>query len=158
MSRQHLISALFSTVLTTLPAESSSTPQTRTHNLHSEILLGLSIGTNITDAIRRHGISDDSKCVIVVRIGGSQSTEEVWSGMNSLVRGDIGSLGELDEGKTADWGRVDKVSWKVLGQATESKLMRQVYKVAEMNQLKDPDLLEKKIAAVESAVAIKSVT
>lgn len=78
--------------------------------------------------------------------------------MNSLVRGDIGSLGELDEGKTADWGRVDKVSWKVLGQATESKLMRQVYKVAEMNQLKDPDLLEKKIAAVESAVAIKSVT
>lgn len=30
--------------------------------------------------------------------------------------------------------------------------------MAEMNQLKDPDLLQKKIAAIESAIAIKSVT
>jgi hypothetical protein len=30
--------------------------------------------------------------------------------------------------------------------------------MAEMNQLKDPELLHKKVAAVETAVAIKSVT
>lgn len=94
-----------------MPADSSSTPQTRTHNLHSEILLGLSINTNITDAIRRHGISDDSRTVIVVRIGGTQSAEEVWTGMMGLVKGDVGSLGELDEGISVDWSRVDKVSF-----------------------------------------------
>ena len=102
---------MFNTVLSTLPSDpSSSTPQTRTHNLHSEILLGLSIGTNITDALRRQGIADDSKRVLLVRIGGSQSAEEVWEGMKRLVEGEVGSLAELDEGKGVDWARVDKVS------------------------------------------------
>ena len=33
-----------------------------------------------------------------------------------------------------------------------------MYKMAEMNQLKDPEILQKKVAAIETAVAIKSVT
>jgi hypothetical protein len=45
----------------------------------------------------------------VVRIGGSQSAEEVWEGMKALVEGDVTNLGELDEGTGVDWGRVDKV-------------------------------------------------
>jgi len=45
----------------------------------------------------------------VVRIGGSQSAEEIWEGMKALVEGDITNLGELDEGTGIDWGRVDKV-------------------------------------------------
>ena len=45
----------------------------------------------------------------MVRIGGSQSSEEVWEGMTALVEGDITNLGELDEGTGIDWGRVDKV-------------------------------------------------
>jgi len=45
----------------------------------------------------------------VVRIGGSQSAEEVWEGMKALVEGDVTNLGELDEGTGIDWGRVDKV-------------------------------------------------
>ena len=45
----------------------------------------------------------------MVRIGGSQSSEEVWEGMKALVEGDITNLGELDEGTGIDWGRVDKV-------------------------------------------------
>lgn len=48
--------------------------------------------------------------MIVVRIGGSQSAEEVWAGMRNLVQGDLGGMGELDEGKSVDWSRVDKVS------------------------------------------------
>jgi len=98
---------LYSTIIGT--STDSETPKTRTHNLHSEILLGLSLGTNITDSIRRHGIANDSKRVLVVRIGGSQSAEEVWEGMKALVEGDITNLGELDEGTGVDWGRVDKV-------------------------------------------------
>lgn len=98
---------MYSTIIGT--STESNEPKTRTHNLHSEILLGLSLGTNITDSIRRHGIANDSKKVIVVRIGGNQSTEEVWEGMKELVEGDITNLGELDEGTGVDWGRVDKV-------------------------------------------------
>lgn len=109
VSRQHLINALFNTVISTLPNDPSSTPATRTHNLHSEILLGLSINTNITDALRRHGISDDSKRVLLIRIGGSQPAEEVWEGMKRLVEGDVGSVAELDLGTGVDWSRVDKV-------------------------------------------------
>ena len=102
-----MINALYSTIIGT--STDSETPKTRTHNLHSEILLGLSLGTNITDSIRRHGIANDSKRVLVVRIGGSQSAEEVREGMKALVDGDITNLGEWDEGTGIDWGRVDKV-------------------------------------------------
>lgn len=123
VSRQHLVNALFNTIITTLPSDaSSSTPNTRTHNLHSEILLGLSINTNITDAIRRHGIADDSKRVIIIRIGGQQTGEEVWEGMKSLVEGDVGSIAELDEGKDVDWPRVDKVSSDSLCDSRSSTL------------------------------------
>jgi EKC/KEOPS complex subunit CGI121/TPRKB len=107
-----LISALYSTIITT--STDSNEPKTRTHNLHSEILLGLSLGTNITDSIRRHGIANDSTRVLVVRIGGQQSAEEVWEGMKGLVEGQVASLGELDEGTGVDWARVDKVSQCVI--------------------------------------------
>ena len=56
--------------------------------------------------------------MIVVRIGGAQSAEEVWTGMKGLVDGDIGNLRELDEGKAVDWGRVDKVSYQALIECT----------------------------------------
>jgi EKC/KEOPS complex subunit CGI121/TPRKB len=82
---------------------------TRTHNLHSEILLGLSTGTNITDSIRRHGIANDSSRVLIIRLGGDAPAEEVWDGMKVLVQGDVVDLGQLDEGTGVDWARVDKV-------------------------------------------------
>lgn len=104
------MTALYSTVLGTIPTDpTSSTPMTKTHNLHSEILLGLSTGTNITDSIRRHGISNDSTRVLMVRLGGDSSAEEVWKGMKALVEGDVVGLNALDEGKGIDWSRVDKV-------------------------------------------------
>jgi hypothetical protein len=86
------------------------TPKTRTHNLHSEVLLGLSLGTNITDSIRRHGIANDSKRVLLVRIGGLDPAEAVWEGMKGLVDGTSVGLEELDDGAGVDWSRVDKVS------------------------------------------------
>jgi EKC/KEOPS complex subunit CGI121/TPRKB len=104
------MTALYSTVLGTIPTDpTSSIPMTKTHNLHSEILLGLSTGTNITDSIRRHGISNDSNRVLMVRLGGDASAEEVWEGMKALVEGDVVGLGSLDEGRGVDWSRVDKV-------------------------------------------------
>lgn len=62
--------------------------------------------------------------MIVVRIGGTQSAEEVWTGMKNLVKGDIGTLGELDEGKAVDWNRVDKVSQHSLKSVMQSQLTK----------------------------------
>ena len=106
-----MITALYSTIFSTLPTSPETTPKTRTHNLHSEILLGLSLGTNITDSIRRHGISNDSKRVLVVRIGGQESAEVIWEGMKALVDGTSVGLEQLDRGTGVDWSRVDKVSY-----------------------------------------------
>jgi hypothetical protein len=92
----------------------------------------------------------------VVRIGGQESAEGVWEGMKALVEGESVRLEELDIGTGVDWSRVDKVSY--LLHWVETKADVQVYKMAEMNQLRDPELLQKKKAAVETAVAIKSVT
>ncbi|WVF65834.1 hypothetical protein IAT40_000571 [Kwoniella sp. CBS 6097] len=147
----------------TLPSSSSLTPtvkpKTRTHNLHSELLLSLSPNNNITDSIRRHGISDATKLLAVVRIGNpDESAEEVYKGIASVVEGELvswesfdkaalgNSAGEGEKGVRNDWARIDKI-----------------YKLSELNALKssrstsDADVIAKKIAAVVSAVAIKNV-
>lgn len=137
VSRQHLLSAIYSIILTTLPNPDPNgtrdditglstptptilTPATRSHNLHSELLLGLAPNNNITDAFRRFGISDTTKDLIIVRIDGGSSSDdsmsgdktgpgEVWKAMSEVVRGVIGRLAELDAGGLTDWARVDKV-------------------------------------------------
>lgn len=90
--------------------------KTRSHNLHSEILLALSPNNNITDSIRRHGLSDASKELVVVRIepgrpeaerAGRQ--EEVWTAIEGVVQGELVATAELDRGDRVDWSRVDKV-------------------------------------------------
>ncbi|WVQ93469.1 hypothetical protein IAU59_000543 [Kwoniella sp. CBS 9459] len=141
-------------------SSSSSSPtksRTRTHNLHSELLLSLSPNNNITDSIRRHGLSDNTRLLAVVRIGGpEESAEEVYKGIESVVDGELVSWDVFDRGALDgsggeagvqnDWARIDKI-----------------YKLSELNALKssrsasDADIRHRKIAAVVSAVAIKNV-
>ena len=85
-------------------------PTTRTHNLHSELLLTLSPNNNISDSIRRHGISDSTDSLVVVRISGQGSKEdEVYAEMEALVDGELDSLGVLDTDELVDWPRLSKV-------------------------------------------------
>ncbi|WWD16436.1 hypothetical protein CI109_100862 [Kwoniella shandongensis] len=122
-------------------APTSGKPKTRSHNLHSEILLSLSPNNNITDSIRRHGISDTTTTLAVVRFGSPDvGAEEVWKGMNGVVEGELVSWDEGRVENATDWTRVDKV-----------------YKLNELNALKSPDVKEKKVRAVISSVAIKNV-
>lgn len=85
-------------------------PTTRSHNLNSEILLTLSPNNNISDSIRRHGISDATDYLVVVKFGGQGSVEEIWKGMEDVVQGELLSLDELERGDGIDWQKVDKVS------------------------------------------------
>lgn len=108
--------AIMATLLTSLAtstSDSSPTLKTRSHNLHSEILLALSPNNNISDSIRRHGIANETDHLVVVRFGGDGSqgdVEAVWQGMAGVVDGDLVSVDKLDQGEQIDWSRIDKVS------------------------------------------------
>ncbi|ODN74024.1 EKC/KEOPS complex subunit CGI121 [Cryptococcus amylolentus CBS 6039] len=162
VSKEHLLSALLATLLYAYPStspaptdppslsppdisslalnsEQDRVPKTRSHNLHSEILLLLSPNNNISDSIRRHGLSEKTTRLAVVKFGKrGQSSEEVWKAMEDVVDGELVGLERVGEG--VDWGKVDKV-----------------YKLSELNALKTPDVIEKKKAAVVSTVAVKNV-
>ncbi|CAK9785508.1 hypothetical protein CC85DRAFT_276406 [Cutaneotrichosporon oleaginosum] len=145
VSKQHLVTALLSTLLTSLPQTRAATlpapptPRTRTHNLHSEVLCALSPNNNISDAIRRFGVGGDTTRLVVVRFGGARPAADVYASIADVVHGRLESVDKLDE-VHVPWARVDKV-----------------YKVAEMNQLKIPPAEREaaKRAAIVSAVAVK---
>ncbi|KAL7424680.1 hypothetical protein Q5752_000364 [Cryptotrichosporon argae] len=147
VSKQHLLTAIQTTLLCTLPAVRTSpteptwsTLKTRSHNVHSELLLFLSPNNNISDSIRRHGLSDATTRLAVVRIGdGAESEAAVFEAMRAVVQGELVGLDRLDDGPK-DWARVDKI-----------------YKLGEMNSLKVADVAAAKRAAVINTVAIKSV-
>lgn len=83
--------------------------KTRSHNIHSEILLSLSPNNNITDSIRRHGLADSTTELIVVRVGSDEVGQAtVWRRIEAVVRGELVPLAEVQGG--VDWARVDKVS------------------------------------------------
>lgn len=117
VSKQHLTTGILTAVLTSLPQERSATlpeppvPKTRSHNLHSELLMALSPNNNITDAIRKHGVGDTTTRLAVVRYGDdSLSQKQVWDMINDVVQGELTSVDELDAPGKPDWPRIDKVS------------------------------------------------
>ncbi|PSR72866.1 hypothetical protein PHLCEN_2v11233 [Hermanssonia centrifuga] len=76
----------------------------RTKTVHSEVLWILNPSNNISEAIRRYGVSDDSTAVFVVRI--ANSTTDVKTKMQSVVKGDLVPISDLQN--ITDWGNVKK--------------------------------------------------
>lgn len=151
VSKSHLLTAIQTTLLNALtpavgppsagsasgsgsstpnptPALAQTPPQllTRSHNIHSELLLTLSPNNNITESIRRHGLSDQTTSLVVVRMGpgpahaedqggpdgegqGQGSRQVVWKEIEEVVKGRLVELDQLDREDHPDWPRVDKV-------------------------------------------------
>ncbi|TCD69193.1 hypothetical protein EIP91_008489 [Steccherinum ochraceum] len=129
----HLQTAIYQAIL----AHAQGALRTRT--VHSEVLWALSPSTNITDAIRRYGVSDTTESLILVRIG-AQGGTSVETQMASIVKGDLSSLESLPD--IADW-----------------TLIRKYHKITAPDSKKsvtDADL-EKSRALVVSLVAAKGV-
>lgn len=175
MSRLHLLTAVQTALLTSLPQAPSSTPsdtpaespsptadaaspplKTKTHNIHSEVLLALNTNNNISDALRAYSVSDKTQRLLVVRIGpevpesdsrsssaSPASEKELYEQIAGIVRGTLTSLDALEA--HADWKRVDKL-----------------YKLAELNQAlkgtEEAETLRRKRAAVVGTVAVKPST
>lgn len=108
VSFEHLMTAIQMTLLLSFPAD-STTPKTRTHNLHSEILLTLHTNNIISEAIKKFGISDKTQTLLVVRFGEGEQAD-VWGSMEKIVKGELIPLSSLDREGITDWKGVDKVS------------------------------------------------
>ena len=75
----------------------------RTRTVHSEVIWALNPTNNITEALRRYGISDKTTAVIVVSMDGASETE-----MAAGIAGTLTSLDALTH--ITDWPTVSKAS------------------------------------------------
>ncbi|KAI9466554.1 CGI-121-domain-containing protein [Lactarius psammicola] len=77
----------------------------RTKTVHSEVIWALNPSNNITEALRRYGVTDDCTALFVVRIDPLASLD-VRSRMSAVVEGTLVTMSEL-AGLT-DWVAVKK--------------------------------------------------
>ncbi|CAE6445954.1 unnamed protein product [Rhizoctonia solani] len=79
----------------------------RTKTVHSEILWALNSSNNISESIKRFGVSDSSKSLFAVRVCGPElSIEDVLASMKAAVQGEEVPLETLSE--ITDWPLVCK--------------------------------------------------
>ncbi|KZP14107.1 CGI-121-domain-containing protein [Athelia psychrophila] len=95
----HLKTAVYQATL------SASQDSLRTKTVHSEILWALNPSNNISEAIRRYGVSDTSATLFVVRIGPPELAD-VESKMSAVVSGTLSPFSDLDG--ITDWAAVKK--------------------------------------------------
>ncbi|KAG5645762.1 hypothetical protein DXG03_005299 [Asterophora parasitica] len=143
-SRLHLQTAIYQAIL----AEAQGALRTRT--VHSEVIWALNPTNNITEALRRYGVSEKTTAVIVVRIDGPE--EGVEEKIAAAVAGTLTPFTELDT--VTDWAAVKKAS------AAFNDARRATYATPpQYNKLNnDPDASKARIDnIVVSMVAMKSV-
>ncbi|KAJ3508447.1 hypothetical protein NLJ89_g5747 [Agrocybe chaxingu] len=99
-SKLHLETAIYQAIL----AEHQDGLRTRT--VHSEILYYLNPTHNITEAIRRYGVSGENKDIFVVRVVSPELEPSVESKMKAVVTGDIVPASELRH--ITDWSSIKK--------------------------------------------------
>lgn len=95
----HLQTAIYQALL------SEAQGQLRTKTVHSEILWALNPTNNITEAIRRYGVSDKSTALIVVRVDVSD-TPDLQRRMCDIIKGHIVPFQAL--GRMTDWPIIKK--------------------------------------------------
>ncbi|KIM79467.1 hypothetical protein PILCRDRAFT_823362 [Piloderma croceum F 1598] len=97
--RLHVQTAIYQAIL----AESQGSLRTKT--VHSEILWALNPSNNITEAIRRYGVSDTTTALFVIRVTSPDLTD-VEVKMNAVVSGTLSPLSSLNQ--LTDWPSIRK--------------------------------------------------
>ncbi|KAJ7505576.1 kinase binding protein CGI-121-domain-containing protein [Mycena galericulata] len=125
----------------------------RTKTVHSEIIWALNPTNNISEAMRRYGVSDATTALVVVRVAGPESSAEgVEREMDAVVKGTKVSFADLQD--LTDWTAVKKVC-SPLNERSITKLGGEVA----VREAKDD--LEREHAVVDgivvSSVAMKNV-
>ncbi|KAG2035354.1 CGI-121-domain-containing protein [Suillus americanus] len=132
----HLQTAIYQALL------SQAQGQLRTKTVHSEILWALNPTNNITEAIRRYGVSDESTTLIVVRVDVS-NTPDLQRRMCDITQGRM-------------------VPFQALGQMTNWSIIKKHYKLDSESALKEVQgNLDRERSIIDnivvSSVAMKNV-
>ncbi|KDR74363.1 hypothetical protein GALMADRAFT_250235 [Galerina marginata CBS 339.88] len=137
-SKIHLETAIYQAIL----AESQNGLRTRT--VHSEVLYNLNPTHNITEAIRRYGVSETNTDVFVIRIDSPDlDASTVQEKMKEVISGNIVPISELAD--ITDWASIKKYY----------KLNNEVaIKEAASNPSREREIVDN---IVVSSVAMKSV-
>ncbi|KIJ32308.1 hypothetical protein M422DRAFT_234102 [Sphaerobolus stellatus SS14] len=144
-SRLHILTAVYQAIL------ASMTGSLRTKTLHSEILWALNHGHNISEAIKRFGVSDTTRTLLVIRVCSPSFTAEEFSAMiPSIVKGTPVPLSDLIH--YTDWTSVRKY-YKLNTDPALAPFSRK-------SSTESPSLAEQKVIdqLVTSLVAMKSVS
>ncbi|KAF7433549.1 hypothetical protein PC9H_005507 [Pleurotus ostreatus] len=100
-SRLHLQTAIYQAVM----AEAQGA--LRTKKVHSEIVWILNPTNNITEALRRYGVSDTTRSLLVVRIDGPDlPAERAKKDMDAIISGETVPLDKLQD--ITEWNTVKK--------------------------------------------------
>ncbi|KAJ7081371.1 CGI-121-domain-containing protein [Mycena belliarum] len=100
-SADHLRTAIYQAVL------AAAQGGLRTKTVHSEIIWALNPTNNITEAMRRYGVSDTTSALVVVRIAGPELLPaSVEADMDAVVTGTKASFAALHD--LTDWPAVKK--------------------------------------------------
>ncbi|PFH44883.1 hypothetical protein AMATHDRAFT_44276 [Amanita thiersii Skay4041] len=100
-SRLHLQTAISQAII----AETGGSLRTKT--VHSEILWVLNPTNNISEAIRRYGVSDISTALLVVRVCGPDlSASQAQEQLDKIVQGTLVPFALLDS--LTDWDTIKK--------------------------------------------------
>ncbi|TDL14659.1 CGI-121-domain-containing protein [Rickenella mellea] len=98
-SRLHVQTALYQSII----AFTQSALKTKT--VHSEVLWSLNPTNNITEALRRFGISDSSTAIVVARVGPQSDRSVIEEQMREVIQG---RLVPLDLHNLTDWSAIKK--------------------------------------------------
>ncbi|KAF8516673.1 kinase binding protein CGI-121-domain-containing protein, partial [Gautieria morchelliformis] len=138
-SRLHVQTAVYQAIL------AYTQRSLRTKTVHSEVLWALSPGHNISEAIKRFGISDTSQALLVVRVcAPSLTLDDFESKIGLVLKGDLLPLSSLEQ--ITDWTLVRKYYKLSPDPSVQASLQSQPEHRAYMDQL------------VISCVAMKSVS
>ncbi|KAJ7366556.1 kinase binding protein CGI-121-domain-containing protein [Mycena albidolilacea] len=100
-SVEHLRTAVYQAVL------AAAQGGLRTKTVHSEIIWALNPSNNISEAMRRYGVSDTTASLVVVRIGGPELlAEDVERDMDAAIKGIKAPFARLED--LTDWTAVKK--------------------------------------------------
>ncbi|THH32176.1 hypothetical protein EUX98_g2017 [Antrodiella citrinella] len=97
----HLQTAIYQAIL----AHLQGALRTRTDIASTLLSTAQKVALQISDAIRRYGVSETTKYLILVRIGDPEDAT-VEKQMTNIVEGDLSSLSSLQD--IADWGLIRK--------------------------------------------------
>ncbi|KAJ6557212.1 kinase binding protein CGI-121-domain-containing protein [Mycena vulgaris] len=100
-SVNHLRTAIYQAIL------AASQDSLRTKTVHSEIIWALNPTNNISEAMRRYGVSDATTALVVVRIAGPELlVPSVEGAMDTAIKGTKASFAGLQD--LTDWPAVKK--------------------------------------------------